>query len=55
MKVKCMSCGQEVEISKLHKDYMKLAADPKAAFVCESCSGRIRHDARQKKAKEEQR
>ena len=53
MKVKCMACGQEVEISKLHKDYAKLAANPKAAFVCEACTGKIGLAARRKKAEEQ--
>ena len=38
MKAKCIMCGKEEEITKLHKDYKKLAENPKAAFVCESCS-----------------
>lgn len=38
MKVKCIMCGKETEITKLHKDYKKLAANPNAAFVCESCA-----------------
>jgi len=38
MKATCIMCGKEEEITKLHKDYKKLAANPKAAFICESCS-----------------
>ncbi len=52
MKVRCMTCGKEVEISKLHKDYTKLAENPKAAFICEACSHKIGHAARRKKTRE---
>ncbi len=55
MKVRCMTCGQEVEISKLHKDYLKLAANPQAAFICDACSQKIGHAARRKKVKEHKR
>lgn len=38
MIVKCIICSKEYEISKLHKDYKKIAANPTATYVCESCS-----------------
>ncbi len=52
MKVRCMTCGKEYEISKLHKDYNKLAANPSSVFICEKCSKKISHSARRKKAKD---
>lgn len=38
MIVKCIMCSKEVELTKLHKDYKKIAANPKATYICESCS-----------------
>jgi uncharacterized protein YlaI len=45
MKVKCIMCGKEVEITKLHRDYKKLVANPTAAFFCESCALKISQQA----------
>jgi len=38
MKVKCILCGKEEEINKLHKDFRKLKDNPTAAYFCEACS-----------------
>ena len=45
MKVKCILCGKEEEINKLHKDYKKLLANPNAAFYCMTCTLRLSSDA----------
>ncbi len=45
MRVKCMMCGKEEELSKLHKDYKKLAANPAAAFICKTCSLKVTNQA----------
>ena len=42
MRVKCMMCGKEEELSKLHKDYKKLAANP---FICKTCSLKVTNQA----------
>ena len=38
MKVKCIMCSKETELTKLHKDYRKVAADPEFVYVCEFCA-----------------
>ncbi len=45
VKVKCVLCGKEEEINKLHKDYKKLAANPHAAYYCQTCSLRLSYEA----------
>jgi len=45
MKVKCIMCGKEEEINKLHKDYRKLEANPKAAFYCQGCLFKLTYEA----------
>ncbi|HHW07975.1 MAG TPA: DUF2197 domain-containing protein [Clostridia bacterium] len=47
MKVRCSICGREQEISKIHKDYQRLARDPQAAFVCNLCTNRVQYQARE--------
>ena len=50
MKVKCVICGKEEEINKLHKDYKKLNANPNAAYICELCSIKVNDHAAKKNA-----
>ncbi|HHY59216.1 MAG TPA: DUF2197 domain-containing protein [Clostridia bacterium] len=45
MKVRCSICGQEQEITKIHKDYQRLAQNPQAPFICRLCTGRVRYQA----------
>ncbi|MFA5536223.1 MAG: DUF2197 domain-containing protein [Bacillota bacterium] len=45
MKVRCMLCGTEQEINKIHKDYQRLAKDPRGIFVCNACSNKARFQA----------
>ncbi|TDA65660.1 MAG: DUF2197 domain-containing protein [Clostridia bacterium] len=37
MQVRCSLCGAEVELTKIHKDYDRLARDPQGVFVCPKC------------------
>lgn len=48
MKVKCIMCGKEETLSKLHKDYKKLAANPDSAYFCELCSMKLNTQAQKK-------
>lgn len=45
MKVKCVLCGKEEEINKLHKDFRKLKANPSAAYFCETCALKLSSSA----------
>lgn len=45
MKVKCVLCGKEEEINKLHKDFRKLRENPSAAYFCEVCSLKLSSQA----------
>lgn len=45
MKVKCVLCGKEEDINKLHKDYKKMAVNPAAAYFCEVCSLKLSNQA----------
>jgi len=51
MEVKCALCGRKEEITKVHKDYQKLARDKNAVYTCEICRARLRYQAtRQQKS-----
>lgn len=41
IKVKCIMCGKEESVNKLHKDYKKISEKPDAAYVCEFCSMKV--------------
>lgn len=45
MEVKCSICGKKEEITKIHKDYQKLAANPELHYVCWNCENRMRFQA----------
>ena len=44
MEVKCSLCGKTDVITKIHKDYIKIARN-KATYICEMCQNRIRYQA----------
>jgi uncharacterized protein YlaI len=44
LEVKCIICGRGEEITKLHKDYRKLARN-KAVFTCELCQRKLKFEA----------
>lgn len=47
MEVRCSLCGTKVELTKIHKDYDRLARDPKGTFVCNQCHARVKYQAEQ--------
>lgn len=47
MKVRCSLCGAKQEISKIHKDYQRLAREPEAVFICNQCSHRVHFQAKE--------
>ncbi|WP_338825371.1 DUF2197 domain-containing protein [Neomoorella humiferrea] len=47
MEVKCALCGRKEEITKVHKDYRRLAKDKNAVYTCEICRARLRYQAMQ--------
>ncbi|NLC77430.1 MAG: DUF2197 domain-containing protein [Clostridia bacterium] len=47
MKIRCSLCGTEQEISKIHKDYQRLARDPEAVYICRNCSHRVQFQAKE--------
>ena len=50
MEVICCICGKKVNISKIHKDYTKLAKNTQGTFVCDLCQKKIKEQiASQKK------
>ncbi|NLO89297.1 MAG: DUF2197 domain-containing protein [Clostridia bacterium] len=44
MEVKCTLCGRIDKITKIHKDYFKIARE-NASYVCEMCEKRVRYHA----------
>lgn len=46
MEVKCVICGKREEIGKIHKDYDRLARDPKGLYICYFCSTRVHKQAK---------
>ncbi len=51
MKVTCSLCGQKEDISKMHKDYRKLAQNDQAIFICAACENKTRKQALKSKNK----
>ncbi|NLL18945.1 MAG: DUF2197 domain-containing protein [Clostridia bacterium] len=47
MKVRCSLCGAEQEITKIHKDYQRLAREPEAVYICNYCSRRVQYQAKE--------
>ena len=45
MEVRCSLCGRREEISKIHKDYQRLAANPQALYICARCSRKVQFEA----------
>jgi len=42
MEVKCSLCGKHEEINKIHKDYQRLAKNPKDSYICWNCQNRVK-------------
>ncbi len=49
MLVKCTLCGEKQEITKIHKDYQRLAKNPDGPFVCFKCNNLTRANANKEK------
>ncbi|HHX94740.1 MAG TPA: DUF2197 domain-containing protein [Clostridia bacterium] len=47
MEVRCSLCGKIDEITKIHKDYMKIARS-NTTYVCEMCQNKVRFNAMDK-------
>jgi len=45
MLVKCILCGQKQEISKIHKDYQRLASNPNGPYTCFKCNNNVKISA----------
>jgi len=45
MNARCSICGKEEKITKLHKDYKKIEANPTAVYICETCSFKLNRQA----------
>ncbi|MCR6546303.1 DUF2197 domain-containing protein [Dehalobacterium formicoaceticum] len=46
MQVKCSLCGKVEDITKIHKDYSKLAKNQETPYFCQRCSMRVKHQAK---------
>lgn len=42
MLVKCSLCGREEEITKIHKDYQRLASKPESPYICFKCNNYVK-------------
>ncbi len=38
MLVKCSICGETQELTKIHKDYQRIASNPNGIVVCFQCN-----------------
>jgi len=45
VEVSCKVCGKKEEISKVHKDYAKIANKSSEVYICETCSRRLSFEA----------
>ncbi|MGI6678759.1 MAG: DUF2197 domain-containing protein [Dehalobacterium sp.] len=46
MQVKCSLCGKVEEITKIHKDYSKIAKNKDSSYFCSRCSMRVKYQAK---------
>jgi uncharacterized protein YlaI len=46
MIVRCSICGQQYNIKKTHKDYQRLASNPKGSFFCFNCNTKTEFQAK---------
>lgn len=47
MEVRCTVCGKTYEITKLHKDYLRLAQNPQSPFICNNCVNVVRYQSQE--------
>ncbi|MHB1126000.1 MAG: DUF2197 domain-containing protein [Bacillota bacterium] len=47
MQVKCAICGEQSELTKIHKDYQKLAKNPQSIYICFNCNKRLQFQAKE--------
>lgn len=52
MKVTCTLCGQSEDISKLHKDYRRIAENKDAVYICSACDIKTKKQALKSKKHE---
>ncbi|NLW07475.1 MAG: DUF2197 domain-containing protein [Clostridia bacterium] len=45
MEIKCSFCGKKEVITKVHKDYRKLARGKNVVYTCETCRARLHFQA----------
>jgi uncharacterized protein YlaI len=45
VEVRCSVCGRREELTRIHKDYQRLMANPKSVYICARCSQRIQFEA----------
>lgn len=45
VEVRCALCGRKEELTKVHKDYQRLAANPQSLYICARCSQRVQFEA----------
>jgi len=45
MLVKCSLCGLKEEISKIHKDYQRIASNPQGIYICFKCNNSVKISA----------
>lgn len=45
MQARCSICGKQEKITKLHKDYKKIEADPSTVYICQACSFKLNSQA----------
>jgi uncharacterized protein YlaI len=46
LQAKCSICGKKYEITKIHKDYQKIAGNPDGSFICWNCEKKLKNQAR---------
>ncbi|MGE5415593.1 MAG: DUF2197 domain-containing protein [Acidobacteriota bacterium] len=45
IETRCMLCGLKQGVTEEHKDYKKLAEDPKkVTFICDKCNHKVRFE-----------
>lgn len=47
MQIKCSLCGRVEEITKIHKDYDKLAKKVTSTYFCELCNNKLKFAAKE--------
>ncbi|MCR4400505.1 MAG: DUF2197 domain-containing protein [Syntrophomonadaceae bacterium] len=48
IEARCALCGKKYQVAEDHPTFKKLEHDPKAIWICDLCSNRVRYESEDK-------